>query len=128
MKLKILIALFIASVFTGCNSQTGAKIIPAAAFAEKIKTPNAQLLDVRTPEEFKTEHLANAANINWNGDQFEAEAAKYDKTKPIFVYCRVGGRSAKAADKLSQMGFKEVYNLEGGIIQWTESGFPVKNK
>ena len=105
MKLKILIALFIASVFTGCNSQTGAKIIPAAAFAEKIKT-----------------------NINWNGDQFEAEAAKYDKTKPIFVYCRVGGRSAKAADKLSQMGFKEVYNLEGGIIQWTESGFPVKNK
>ncbi|RZJ26258.1 MAG: redoxin domain-containing protein [Flavobacterium sp.] len=116
--------------FLSCNAQPSknAKVLAPAAYAEKIKaTPNAQILDVRTPAEFAGEHLDNAANVNWNGDNFEAEAAKFDKSKPVFVYCKIGGRSAQAAAKLGQMGFKEIYDLQGGIMKWNADGFAPKS-
>ena len=56
--------------------------------------------------------------MNWNGDDFVAKVNSYDKSKPIFVYCKVGGRSAQAANKLGELGFKEIYNLDGGIMKW----------
>jgi thioredoxin len=56
--------------------------------------------------------------VNWNGDDFVAKVNSYDKSKPIFVYCKVGGRSAQAASKLAELGFKEIYNLDGGIMKW----------
>ena len=46
----------------------------------------------------------------------------YDKSKPVFVYCKVGGRSSQAAAKLAELGFKEIYNLEGGIMKWEALG------
>src|SRR6476469_9590642 len=105
MKIQIPFLMFLTLLVTSCNSQTkNVETIPPTAFAEKIKaTPNAQLLDVRTPEEFASQHLDNAANVNWNSDDFETKAAKYDKSRPVFVYCTVGGRSKKAADKLHEM-------------------------
>lgn len=117
-------------LLASCNGQTGRNIekIPPAQFAEKIKSENnPQILDVRTPEEFKGEHLPNAVNANWNGDHFEAEAAKLDKSKPVFVYCKIGGRSRQAAAKLSDMGFAKVYDLDGGILKWTNEGFGEKS-
>ena len=124
MKSKILI-LFVSFLFISCQAQPakGVQIIDAKTYAEKLKaTTNPQLLDVRTPEEFAVEHIDNAANVNWHGDDFETKADKYDKTKPIFVYCKVGGRSAQAANKLSELGFTEIYNLEGGIMKWNSTG------
>ena len=103
-------------LFISCHGQTSKSIqtIDAKSFAERLKTnENPQLLDVRTPEEYSTEHIGNAVNVNWNGDNFVAQASKYDKSKPIFVYCKAGGRSAQAADKLAELGFKEIYNLDG---------------
>lgn len=125
MKSKILTLFIISFLFISCQAQPskGVQILDAKAYAEKLKaTTNPQLLDVRTPEEFAAEHIDNAANVNWNGDDFEGKANKYDKTKPIFVYCKVGGRSAQAANKLAEMGFKEIYNLEGGIMKWNAAG------
>jgi thioredoxin len=87
-----------------------------------------QLLDVRTPGEYKTEHINNATNVNWNGDDFVSKAEKLDKTKPVFVYCKVGGRSAQAANKLEELGFKEIYNLDGGIMKWNTSGMPIRTE
>ena len=57
------------------------------------------------------------------GDDFVAKAEKYDKTKPVFVYCKSGGRSKKAAEKLNELGFTNIYELEGGIIKWNAAGF-----
>jgi thioredoxin len=92
-------------------------------FFEKIKaTPNAQIIDVRTPGEYASQHIENAQNINWNGNDFVAKAEKLDKSKPVFVYCMVGGRSKKASDKLIEMGFAKVYDLEGGIMKWNTAG------
>jgi rhodanese-related sulfurtransferase len=49
-----------------------------------------------------------------------------DKNIPVFVYCRSGGRSGKAAKKMKEKGFKSVYNLEGGIIAWQREHSVVK--
>ena len=93
-------------------------------FAEKIKTTeNPQILDVRTPEEFESNHIDNAVNVNWNGDDFAAKVVAYDKSKPVFIYCLSGGRSKKAAAKLNELGFTNIYELEGGIMKWNAEGF-----
>jgi thioredoxin len=122
---KIISILFIGILFVSCQGQSQKSIqtIDVKTFAEKLKTTqNPQLLDVRTPEEYVVERIDNAVNVNWNGVDFESIASAYDKSKPIFVYCKVGGRSAQAANKLSEMGFKEIYNLEGGIMKWNANG------
>lgn len=125
MKTTFAAALLACLLFVNCNSQNSKKVanISAQDLAEKLKNdPEAQLLDVRTPEEYAGGHIGNAANVDWNGDNFEAKAATYDKAKPVYVYCKIGGRASKAADKLAEMGFAKIYNLEGGILKWDAAG------
>lgn len=127
MKTRLFSLLLISFLFISCQGQTTKPVqtLDVKTYAEKLKnTEKPQLLDVRTPEEFGVEHLENADNVNVNSPDFANKVAKYDKSKPIFVYCKVGGRSAQAADKLVAMGFNEVYNLEGGIMKWTTAGMP----
>jgi rhodanese-related sulfurtransferase len=125
MKFRSLFSLVVAIAILSCNGQTSKEIktISAPAFAEKINaTANPQILDVRTPAEFESEHIKNAANVDWLGDHFVAGAAKYDKSKPVFVYCKSGGRSKKAAEKLHELGFKNIYELDGGFLKWDATG------
>lgn len=130
MKLQSLLYLFLTLIFVSCNGQStsSSTTIDAQAFNQKIKaTPNAQILDVRTPEEFSSEHLDNAKNINWYEDSFTAEVEKLDKTKPVFVYCKSGGRSQSAVTKLEKMGFATIYQLQGGILKWEAAGLSKPN-
>ncbi|MFE3870931.1 thioredoxin domain-containing protein [Flavobacterium sp. ZS1P70] len=125
MKYRLIFLLLISFAVLSCNGQTSkkTKTIEPAAFAEKIAaTPNAQILDVRTPEEFISGHIDNAANVNWNGTDFVTKAAAYDKTKPVFVYCKSGGRSKQAAAKLEELGFTTIYELQGGMLKWDAAG------
>lgn len=127
---KILSLLFISAVLISCQGQTSKKVevVDTKTFAEKLKsTENPQLLDVRTPEEYSVDHLEKAANVNWNGDDFAAKAEKLDKSKPVFVYCKVGGRSNQAANKLSEMGFTQVYDMQGGIMKWKSNGMNLED-
>lgn len=89
------------------------------------QTPNAQLVDVRTPEEFNQEHLLNAINIDVKSASFETDIKVLDPTRPVFVYCRSGKRSLQAAAILEKNKFKVVYNLDGGINAWKAKGKPV---
>ncbi len=116
--------LLLGLLFLSCNGQTdGVETITAKTFAEKIKTtPDAQILDVRTPEEYSSEHIDKANNVNWNDDNFVDQAKAFDKSKPVFVYCKSGGRSAQAAAKLAAMGFTQIYNLDGGMMKWNAAG------
>ncbi len=101
--------------------------IPVDDFEKKMATlAGAQLIDVRTPEEFVGGHLKNAVNIDVRGDAFDAELAKLDKSRPVLVYCLSGGRSSSAAGKMESMGFKTIYNMEGGIINWKGAGKAVE--
>ena len=91
----------------------------------KLNAATAQLVDVRTPSEFAIGHIKRAANINFTDDDFEDAAKKrLDKTKPVFLYCFSGKRSADAAAFLRTLGFKEIYDLNGGFAQWTASSKP----
>jgi rhodanese-related sulfurtransferase len=114
-----------------CNGQVSKNIrtIEPKDFAEAInRTQNPQILDVRTPDEFSEGHLEHAENVNWLGDRYVADAEKFDKTKPVFVYCRSGARSKKATEKLEQLGFKNIYEMEGGFMSWSATGLAKKTE
>ena len=81
---------------------------------------NGILVDVRTPEEFKKGHLENSINIDWFATDFAKKFEGIEKDKIIYVYCKKGGRSSKAQEKLLALGFKNVVDLEGGYDAWME--------
>lgn len=110
--------------FISCSTTAQQKTdLSVAEFEKGISKTNIQLVDVRTSDEYKTGYIKNAVLADWNNDeQFKEKAAGLDKTKPVYVYCRSGGRSSKAAQWLTENGFKEVYNLEGGILSWEKTG------
>lgn len=101
--------------------------IDASAFVELIaEVPELQILDVRTPEEVAESKIENAVVINIHDADFANRAAQeLDKSKPLAVYCKGGGRSARAVKILSKNGFSQTYNLVGGISRWIAEGNPV---
>jgi len=114
----------------------------AAAFSAKIKNINTEkanelmeqrngdqdfvILDVRTPGEFSEGHIENAVNLDFHADAFADELESLDKKKTYLIYCRTGGRSGNALKMMKEKGFKDVYNMEGGITDWSKSYAVVK--
>ncbi len=119
-KITIVLVAILSLVSCQQASKDGQKeSLNASEFSKKIsETQDAKIIDVRTAEEFEKGHLINALNYDWNGNNFDSEISSLDKSKPVFVYCLSGGRSGSAASKMRSDGFKEVYELEGGIIKW----------
>lgn len=94
-----------------------------ADFADKlVAIPNEQLIDVRTPQEYKTGHLLHSTLVNYQDKNFRDKMTQLDKNRPVMVYCAAGGRSTATAALLEELGFPEVYELEGGITRWREAG------
>ena len=91
-------------------------------FGSKIKDPSVVILDVRTPAEFQEGHIQSAINIDFEASNFESEVNKLDKSNSYAVYCRSGRRSGLATEIMVKSGFKSVFNLTGGIIDWQSSG------
>ena len=109
MKRTWLLPLFMLLI-VGCEQ---AKQMPIEALtAEDLK--NAELVDVRTPEEYLAGHMENAINIDWYDPDFISKFSELPKNKKVYVYCKKGGRSAKAQQVLDSLGYKKVVNLEGG--------------
>jgi rhodanese-related sulfurtransferase len=96
--------------------------LDASQFAEKIAESDVVVLDVRTPEEFKSGHITNAINIDIYNDYFISDISALDKSKSYAVYCRSGKRSVDASSEMDLIGFNATYNLTGGIIEWVDSG------
>ena len=84
------------------------------------------ILDIRTPKEFKASHLTGATNMDFYASDFEQQLSKLDKNKSYLVHCAVGGRSAKARDKMKEMNFKSIFHLEGGLKAWEKAGKKVE--
>ena len=104
------------------NKKPEYKNLTSAQFEELIKNPEVQLVDVRTIAEYTEGHIAGSLNINVKDENF---ASCIDdlltNDKDVAVYCRSGKRSRTAAEILIKKGFK-VYNLDKGILNWTEEG------
>lgn len=83
-------------------------------------TQNSVLLDVRTPEEFNAGQIQSAINIDFQNQSFTSEIKKLDTSKTYFVYCRSGNRSGKAISLMKENGFKNIYELQGGILSSPE--------
>jgi len=128
MKAHLLKGLFILLFFSSClRDQEGISVVDSNKFEQQMKESSSQIVDVRTPEEFKEGHITNAVNMNVTGDDFEKQIESLDKEKPVMVYCKSGGRSARAASILKEKGFKNVYDLDGGIIGWNKANKPIEN-
>jgi len=124
--LPLVVLLTVAGFFA--QAQTVNKLDPQN-FDKKLKeVKEPVLIDVRTPGEFAQGHLANALSMDIYSNDFKSRAAKLDKSKPVFVYCKAGSRSSSAADVFSDLGFKEIYDLNGGIISWQKANKPIEKK
>jgi rhodanese-related sulfurtransferase len=85
-----------------------------------------QLIDVRTAKEYNSGHIEGATHMHLYDADFSTRADSLDKNKTVYVYCKVGGRSAEAVDILKQKGFVHIVELKGGIDAWNQAGKPVK--
>ncbi len=90
-----------------------------------INDTNFVLLDVRRPDEYEQGHIRGAKNINFLSADFKKKVSSLDKNKKYLLYCRSGHRSGMALQVFLEMGFKQVYNMKGGIIQWKNKNYPL---
>ena len=128
-KYSIVFALSLAFLTISCvNSQTNSvetvesseiiENVDSKTFKESISGIKGTLLDVRTPEEWAEGIIKGAEKIDFYDDNFSKNIEKLDKSIPVFIYCRSGGRSSEAATILKEKGFSKVYNLEGGVANF----------
>ena len=85
---------------------------------------NFVIIDVRTPEEYAGGHIEKAINLDYNSETFADELDQLDKEKTYLIYSQTDQRSGEALDMMAELGFREVYNMLGGIVQWEELKLP----
>lgn len=127
---SILSVVFVCLVALGCGQNKvkknlKVKVINAQQFKQDSK--NKTIVDVRTEEEFGRGHLKNAINIDFFDENYLDYFAKFNKKEPIYLYCRSGRRSNDVANELKKIGFEEVYDLKGGLIEWKQNNFELEN-
>jgi phage shock protein E len=93
--------------------------------SELSTTEGVTVIDVRTPEEFAEGHIDGATMIDFYADTFADEIGALDQDGTYLVYCRSGNRSGQTASLMRQLGFQQVYDLDGGIIAYGQSGLPL---
>ena len=134
-KIFLILVIIILGAFQSCknnSSDVATKgqielISPQQVYDAVYSEDSVQLVDVRTPKEFKESHLIGAQNICVTSDDFSEKVKTLDKSKPVYVYCKKGVRSANAAKKLIKMGFTKIYDMNGGILLWEEKKLEVNN-
>jgi len=114
-----------ALALTSCSTGSSAKKVDPQGFYDATQQAGIVVLDVRTPAEFAEGHLPNAINVDFESGSFEEELASLDKSATYAVYCRSGRRSAVAVDLMQKAGFTKLFNLDGGVIDWSASGYPL---
>ena len=126
LALLVVLSTLVAACSSGTETATIELVSPDQA-AQVIEDAPAGLvvLDIRTPEEYAEVRLADAINIDFYDADFADQLDALDKNDPYVVYCRSGNRSAEAVETMKELGFVEVYEIDGGIVNWYESGYSV---
>ena len=121
MKKRLIFLFIIISVFAVRAQETdGVTLLSPTEFKTQTEGKAVQLIDVRTSEEFQEDHIEGALNIDFYSENFEDNFQNLDKEQPVYLYCRSGYRSNQSAIKLKAMGFKDIYDLEGGILNYNK--------
>jgi rhodanese-related sulfurtransferase len=131
-------------VFTGCATTqsvsgpftTDQMVAQAKATVPELTVAQAKMnidkrsykviLDVREPNEFRAGHIPGAMNVPRGLLEFQVSGKVPDKSAPLLVYCKTGGRGALAGQTLQNMGYKNVTNMDGGWVGWEKAGYPVE--
>jgi rhodanese-related sulfurtransferase len=121
--ISILVVFLVVAELSSCSAQSQATV---QEFEQEMKANNIVLLDVRTPQEFRSGYIPNAINIDIYDNDFQSKALSLDKSKTILVYCRSGSRSAQATNLLRKNGYK-VVDMRGGIGAWSAAGKKIIN-
>ena len=124
---KVIALLGSVLLLAGCSSSSSAVDLSVSEFSSKVAEAGIITLDVRTPGEFNEGHIAGAILVDFQSGNFESEIATLDKSKTYAVYCRSGSRSGQAVKIMSDAGFTNLYNLNGGVIDWANAGLPLVN-
>ena len=102
----------------GEASSVYAKLTPSD-FASKLSELNdEQLIDVRTPTEYRIGHLEGATMFDFRAPEFREQVDRLDRSRPVMIYCAAGGRSSAVVAVLHELGFTEIYELQGGLTSW----------
>jgi thioredoxin 1 len=123
--MKIYSCLVICLLCFGCKSSNDSVLLDAEEFHKRVSAENVQLIDVRTSPEWAEGFIKNAVNMDVNSGGLETGAEALYKDVPVYVYCKKGRRSSDAASRLKAMGFKQVFELKGGILAWKNAGLPL---
>ncbi len=128
--LSLLIGLFTVLSAQGAddiqNSVTDIEVNAANEFVSEHD--DAVILDVRTPTEFEMSHITGSVNVDVLDESFEEMVAQLDPNKRYIVHCTknpIGGRSSRALETMQKLGFKHLYSLEGGYVEWKDAGLPL---
>jgi len=124
MKQLILITMSIFGSIFGMSAQQSdhIKVLEATDFKKEITKTNVQLLDVRTAKEYNSGHIKNAINVDvLDQNAFTKYVKDLDAEQPVYLYCRSGSRSQNASKILVELGFKEIYDLKGGYLNWMKN-------
>ena len=104
------------------------KTIDVHTLKNKLEhNPKLCLIDVREQEEWQTVRIPNAIHIPKDSIPSCIEAKIPNKHHPIYLHCKGGVRSLHAAQCLVDMGYQEVYSLDGGIMDWAMFGYPIEH-
>jgi thioredoxin len=123
-KVFITFILFV-SLLIEMKAQT-VQYVDAIRFKQLIATEDAILLDVRTPGEYSRGHIQGSTLINISDPDFESKVSLLQKDKTILIYCLSGSRSAAGASYLEQKGFKKIYAMQQGLMDWNRQGYALE--
>ncbi|MEN8235639.1 MAG: rhodanese-like domain-containing protein [Actinomycetota bacterium] len=127
----LVVALVLATLATSCSSASATQTIelvsPAKA-AEVIEDSPEGLviLDIRTAEEFNQARVSGAIMVDFYAADFADQLDELDKDVPYVMYCNSGNRTSEAVKTMKDLGFAEVYEVDGGIQNWYQQGYPIE--
>jgi rhodanese-related sulfurtransferase len=122
---KVIAILASVLLLASCTTSSTQMDLSVSEFSSKITEAGIITLDVRTPGEFNEGHIEGSVLVDFQSGNFENEIESLDKNKTYAVYCRSGNRSGQAVKVMSEAGFTNLYNLNGGVIDWANAGLPL---
>ena len=113
---------FIAPLAACSGGSDSVTDVTASEASSVLAEPGVTVVDVRTPAEYAEGHLPGAVNVDVESGSFEQDIQQLPTDGTYFVYCRSGNRSGVATDQMAELGFTDVYDLQGGIVDWQSAG------